>query len=145
MVSKKRDLEKTKHAPLVAALPLLHDLRQMIDETRQGVAATVNAALTSLYWRIGKRINEEILRRTCRIRTTDSCNVVARIGSPQYLWIVVIRLCPRGSCTEKSKLIHAAFAFRLPSIFKEASINAGISVGCLLVTRLPSTTTSLSI
>lgn len=62
MVGKKRDLEKTKRVPLGAALPLLDDLRQMIDETRQGVAATVNAALTSLYWRIGKRINEEILK-----------------------------------------------------------------------------------
>jgi predicted nuclease of restriction endonuclease-like (RecB) superfamily len=29
---------------------------------RQGVAVTVNAALTMLYWRIGKRINEEILK-----------------------------------------------------------------------------------
>ena len=40
----------------------LEDLRQMIEETRQGVAVTVNTALTMLYWRIGKRINEEILK-----------------------------------------------------------------------------------
>lgn len=62
MAGKKRDLEKTKRVPLGAALPLLGDLRQMIDETRQSVAATVNVALTTLYWRIGKRINEEILK-----------------------------------------------------------------------------------
>ena len=62
MAGKKRDLEKTKRVPLGAALPLLDDLRLMIDETRQGVAATVNAALTTLYWRIGNRINEEILK-----------------------------------------------------------------------------------
>jgi predicted nuclease of restriction endonuclease-like (RecB) superfamily len=48
--------------PPVASLPLLEDLRRMIEETRQDVAATVNAALTLLYWRIGKRINEEILK-----------------------------------------------------------------------------------
>ncbi|MCX5971747.1 MAG: PDDEXK nuclease domain-containing protein [Coprothermobacterota bacterium] len=42
--------------------PLLDDLRRMIEETRQGVAATVNTALTLLYWRIGKRIREEILK-----------------------------------------------------------------------------------
>ncbi|MFZ1463300.1 MAG: PDDEXK nuclease domain-containing protein, partial [Anaerolineae bacterium] len=48
--------------PPVAAPLLLEDLRQMIEETRQGVATTVNAALTMLYWRIGKRINEEILK-----------------------------------------------------------------------------------
>ena len=41
---------------------LLQDLRQMIEETRQGMAATVNAALTLLYWRIGRRINEEIFK-----------------------------------------------------------------------------------
>ena len=62
MTSKKRDLEKMEPVPPVASLPLLDDLRRMIEETRQGVAATVNAALTMLYWRIGKRINEEILQ-----------------------------------------------------------------------------------
>jgi predicted nuclease of restriction endonuclease-like (RecB) superfamily len=62
MADKKGDLEKTKRVPLGAALPLLDDLRRMIDETRQGVAVTVNAALTTLYWRIGKRISEEILK-----------------------------------------------------------------------------------
>ena len=61
MMSKKRDLEKTKPASPEAAPLLLEDLRRMIEETRQGVAATVNAALTLLYWRVGKRINEEIL------------------------------------------------------------------------------------
>ncbi len=40
---------------------LFADIRGMIEETRAAVAATVNAGLTILYWRIGKRINEEIL------------------------------------------------------------------------------------
>jgi len=62
MASKKRDLEKMEPVPPVASLPLLEDLRRMIEEVRQGVAATVNAALTMLYWRVGKRINEEILK-----------------------------------------------------------------------------------
>jgi predicted nuclease of restriction endonuclease-like (RecB) superfamily len=34
----------------------------MIEESRSAVAATVNAGLTILYWRIGARINEEILK-----------------------------------------------------------------------------------
>lgn len=51
-----------KPAPPEAALPLLEDLRRMIEETRQGVATTVNAGLTLLYWRVGIRINEEILK-----------------------------------------------------------------------------------
>ncbi len=58
MTIKRRDLEKTKPATPV----LLDDLRRMIEETRQSVAATVNAALTLLYWRVGKRINDEILK-----------------------------------------------------------------------------------
>ena len=62
MASKKQDLEKTKPAPSEVATPLLEELRWMIEETRQGVAATVNAGLTLLYWRVGKRINEEILK-----------------------------------------------------------------------------------
>lgn len=41
---------------------LLGDIRKMIEETRAGVTATVNAGLTMLYWRIGSRINQEILR-----------------------------------------------------------------------------------
>lgn len=41
---------------------LLNELRDLIEETRSSVATTVNATLTMLYWRIGKRINEEILQ-----------------------------------------------------------------------------------
>lgn len=40
---------------------LLPDLRQLIDAARQRVAVTVNAELSLLYWRIGRRINIEIL------------------------------------------------------------------------------------
>ncbi|MEI8248780.1 MAG: PDDEXK nuclease domain-containing protein [Lentisphaerota bacterium] len=62
MTSKKRDLKSIKPVSAAGSPPLLEDLRRMIEETRQGVAVTVNAALTTLYWRIGKRINEEILK-----------------------------------------------------------------------------------
>ncbi|MDO9513128.1 MAG: PDDEXK nuclease domain-containing protein [Elusimicrobiota bacterium] len=34
----------------------------MIGETRSSVAAAVNIGLTMLYWKIGKRVNDEILR-----------------------------------------------------------------------------------
>jgi len=62
MAEKKHDLVKIGPSSPVASRPLLDDLRRMIEETRQGVAATVNAALTLLYWRIGRRIDEEILK-----------------------------------------------------------------------------------
>ncbi|MEM7130284.1 MAG: PDDEXK nuclease domain-containing protein [Chloroflexota bacterium] len=41
---------------------LINDVRQLIEETRLAVASTVNSGLTMLYWRIGKRINSDILR-----------------------------------------------------------------------------------
>lgn len=41
---------------------LLRELRDLIEETRAGVATTVNAALTMLYWQVGRRISKEILQ-----------------------------------------------------------------------------------
>ncbi len=41
---------------------LIGDIRKMIEESRLSVAVSVNAALTMLYWRIGKRVNEEVLK-----------------------------------------------------------------------------------
>jgi hypothetical protein len=41
---------------------LLVDLRQLIEETRASVAVAVNAGLTLLYWRVGKRISQGILK-----------------------------------------------------------------------------------
>jgi hypothetical protein len=48
-------------ATAAGADDLLRDVRRMIEEARQQVAATVNVALTSLYWRIGKRTGTELL------------------------------------------------------------------------------------
>lgn len=44
------------------AIPLLQDIRGLIDEARTAVAASVNAGLTFLYWRIGKRLDAEVLQ-----------------------------------------------------------------------------------
>jgi len=41
---------------------LLGEIRQMIEEARAAVAATVNVGLTMLYWRIGGRVGQEILK-----------------------------------------------------------------------------------
>ena len=41
---------------------LFADIRQMIEDTRQAVSQAVNAGLTMLYWNIGKRIDEEVLK-----------------------------------------------------------------------------------
>lgn len=41
---------------------LLSDIRQIIEDSRKNVAVTVNSVLTLLYWKIGSRINYEILK-----------------------------------------------------------------------------------
>lgn len=41
---------------------LLADLRSMIEQTREDVARTVNSGITLLYWRIGRRIQTEVLK-----------------------------------------------------------------------------------
>jgi predicted nuclease of restriction endonuclease-like (RecB) superfamily len=41
---------------------LILDIRQLIEEARQSVAAAVNAGLTMLYWRIGRRAHQEVLK-----------------------------------------------------------------------------------
>jgi predicted nuclease of restriction endonuclease-like (RecB) superfamily len=51
-----------KHSPEQTSAPLLQEIRKLIEETRLGVAVAVNAGLTLLNWRIGKRINEDILK-----------------------------------------------------------------------------------
>jgi predicted nuclease of restriction endonuclease-like (RecB) superfamily len=51
-----------KKTPAQHPNALFHDLRSLIEETRSAVAITVNAALTMLYWRIGQRVNQEILK-----------------------------------------------------------------------------------
>lgn len=40
---------------------LIEELRQMINDARNRVAATVNAELTMLYWQIGARLRTEVL------------------------------------------------------------------------------------
>ncbi len=41
---------------------LFKDLRELIIEARQDVARSVNSALVMLYWRVGQRIRQDILK-----------------------------------------------------------------------------------
>ena len=52
---------------------LLGDIRRMIQEARSAVAVGVNAGLTMLYWRMGKRIREEILQEERELRENRLC------------------------------------------------------------------------
>ncbi|MCX7096646.1 MAG: PDDEXK nuclease domain-containing protein [Methylococcales bacterium] len=42
---------------------LLGDIRQLIESSRSALAATVNNALTQLYWHIGQRIRNDVLNK----------------------------------------------------------------------------------
>lgn len=42
-------------------IPLLGDIKQFIEQSRQNVAVIVNAEMSMLYWKIGRRINIEVL------------------------------------------------------------------------------------
>ena len=68
----KRELGKPSNNSL-----LLEDLCQMIEATRSAVASTINAGLTTLYWNIGKRIREEVLRGE---RAEYGQEIVASLG-----------------------------------------------------------------
>lgn len=41
---------------------LVQELRQIIDQTRESVAATISASHTMLYWQVGSRIRREVLQ-----------------------------------------------------------------------------------
>ncbi len=56
-MSKKNQISKNN-----LSTALLGDICKMIEDSRLSVAVTVNAALTMLYWRIGKRVREGVLK-----------------------------------------------------------------------------------
>lgn len=75
--------------PTKSAKPLdslFKDLRSLIIEARQDVARQVNSALVLLYWRVGKRIHQDILKEKRaeygeQIIATLSQQLVAEFGS----------------------------------------------------------------
>jgi hypothetical protein len=61
-MARRQTKSPTRNDRVSAVSPaLIEDIRQIIGEARRSVATTVNAGLTLLYWRIGKRIVDEVL------------------------------------------------------------------------------------
>jgi len=56
------DRSRATTKPLKSSDNLFQDLRELIIEARQDVARQVNSALVLLYWRVGKRIRQDILK-----------------------------------------------------------------------------------
>jgi predicted nuclease of restriction endonuclease-like (RecB) superfamily len=76
---------------------LFQDLRALIVEARQDVARQVNSALVLLYWRVGKRIRQDILKEKRagygeEILSTLSRKLVSEFGngfSTRNLWHMI--------------------------------------------------------
>jgi predicted nuclease of restriction endonuclease-like (RecB) superfamily len=67
-VARKKSPERALARPKtrVSSTPprrLVSDVRRLIEQSRQQVSQTVNAALVWLYWNIGKRIREDVLKK----------------------------------------------------------------------------------
>lgn len=58
---RKAALIKVSAKPARSVAPLLADVRELILIARTGIARTVNAGLTLLYWEIGRRIRRDVL------------------------------------------------------------------------------------
>jgi predicted nuclease of restriction endonuclease-like (RecB) superfamily len=74
--------------PSGPALPdqLLHDVRALILRAREATARAVNAALVLLYWEVGRRIHQDILREQragygAQIVPTLSAQLTAEFGN----------------------------------------------------------------
>ena len=57
--------------------PLLNDLRELIQEAREGVARMVDSGLSILSWHVGQRIRQEILREQ---RADYGASIVATVS-----------------------------------------------------------------
>jgi predicted nuclease of restriction endonuclease-like (RecB) superfamily len=75
----------TKAAPgQLKPAPLLGELRTLIEQARQQAAATVNAGLTLLYWRIGQRIHQELLQGERAAYGQETVATLSRQLSAEY-------------------------------------------------------------
>lgn len=73
---------KTKPTSVVTAVqtpdrPLLTDVRQMIIQAREGVARAIDSGLTMLYWNVGHRVGQDILKEK---RAEYGAEIVAALG-----------------------------------------------------------------
>ena len=78
-MTQRKPARRTDAAVVPAQTPtaLLADLRGLIQQAREGVARAVDSSLTTLYWHVGQRIRQDILRET---RADYGGQIVAALG-----------------------------------------------------------------
>ena len=78
-MTQRKPAKRTEAAVLPAKEPtaLLADLRDLILQAREGVARAVDSGLTALYWHVGRRIRQDILKEK---RAEYGAQIVAALG-----------------------------------------------------------------
>jgi predicted nuclease of restriction endonuclease-like (RecB) superfamily len=74
---KKRPLAKASTRPARSVRPLLSEVRGLILAAREQVARAVDSGLVTLYWHIGRRIRQDILKEQ---RAEYGAKIVAALG-----------------------------------------------------------------
>ncbi len=54
-------MSKSQHIERVSDPELFGEVKALIEQSRQAVAVAVNSTMTMLYWKVGRRINTEVL------------------------------------------------------------------------------------
>lgn len=115
------------HTPSLG-IALLADIRHLINAARQRVAVAVNAELTLLYWRIGQRINAEVLRGQRAVYGKQIVSSVAKQLTAEYGkgWSEQqLRHCLRVAETFPDEEILSTVQRELPDRFAAARGLAG--------------------
>src|ERR1035441_9997634 len=78
-MSQRKSSKRTDAAvvPVQKPTALLADLRGLIQQAREGVARAVDSGLTTLYWHVGRRIRQDILKER---RAEYGEQIVAALG-----------------------------------------------------------------
>ena len=78
-MTQRKSSKRTDAAVVPAQEPttLLADLRGLIQQAREGVARAVDSGLTTLYWHVGRRIRQDILKEK---RAGYGEQIVAALG-----------------------------------------------------------------
>jgi hypothetical protein len=90
---------------------LINDIAKLIEESKKYVANTINITLTMLYWKVGKRINEEILQHKRARYGEQIVGMLSLQLSEKYGrgWdIKTLRHCLRSAETFSEELIVSA-------------------------------------
>ncbi len=64
--------------------PLLSGIKSLIEASRQQMAVAVNAAMSMLYWQVGKQINQDVLQNTRAGYGEQIVQILSRQLSTEY-------------------------------------------------------------